>query len=133
MLRIDHRSGVMNLVLWVLQMLLGLAFVASGVVKIARDRAQLHEQMPYVEDLSDGQFRTIGILEIAGGLGLVLPAATGIAPILTPLAAVGLAIVMLGATLLHVRRNEPQGVVMPMVLLVGAAVIAWGRFGPYPT
>jgi len=123
----------MNVVLWVLQVVLGLAFVASGVVKIARDRAQLHEQMPYVEDLSDGQFRTIGILEIAGGVGLVLPAATGIAPVLTPLAAVGLAVVMLGAALLHVRRNEPQGIVVTTLLLVGVAVVAWGRFGPYPT
>jgi uncharacterized membrane protein len=123
----------MNIVLWVLQVLLGLAFLASGVVKATRDRGQLLERMPYVEDLSDGQVRTIGLLEIAGGLGLVLPAATGIAPVLTPLAAVGLAIVMIGAALLHVRRNEPQGIALTTVLFVGMAVIAWGRFGPYAT
>jgi uncharacterized membrane protein len=123
----------MNIVLWVLQVLLGLAFLASGMVKATRDRGQLLERMPYVEDLSDGQVRTIGLLEIAGGLGLVLPAATGIAPVLTPLAAVGLAIVMIGATLLHVRRNEPQGIAVTTVLFVGMAVIAWGRFGPYAT
>jgi uncharacterized membrane protein len=123
----------MNIVLWVLQVLLGLAFLASGMVKATRDRGQLLERMPYVEDLSDGQVRTIGLLEIAGGLGLVLPAATGIAPVLTPLAAVGLAIVMIGAALLHVRRNEPQGIAVTTVLFVGMAVIAWGRFGPYAT
>jgi uncharacterized membrane protein YphA (DoxX/SURF4 family) len=121
----------MNIVLWALQVLLGLAFAAAGTMKVSRDRAQLQGQMPYVEDLSDGQVKAIGALEIAGALGLVLPAATGIAPLLTPAAALGLAVIMVGAALLHRRRREPQGIVVNAVLFAVAVVIAWGRFGPY--
>lgn len=123
----------MNVVLWVLQVLLGIAFLGSGVTKATRERKQLMERMPYVEDLSDTQVTIIGLFEIAGGLGLVLPAATGIAPVLTPVAALGLVVVMIGAALLHIRRHEPQGVAVTVVLGVVAAVIAWGRFGAYPT
>lgn len=123
----------MNIVLWVLQVFLGIAFLWSGGPKAIRDRGQLLEQMPYVEDLSDAQVTTIGILEVAGGLGVILPAVTGIAPVLTPIAAVGLAVVMVGAALLHVRRREPQGVAATLVIGALAAIVAWGRFGPYPT
>ena len=123
----------MNVVLWVLQAFLGLAFIWSGVPKAIRDRGQLLERMPYVEDLSDAQVTAIGILEVAAGLGVILPAVTGIVPVLTPIAALGLVVVMAGAALLHVRRSEPLGVVMTVILGALAAVVAWGRFGPYPT
>jgi hypothetical protein len=73
----------------------------------------------------------IGTMELAGGLGVVLPALTGIAPILTPIAATGLALIMLGAVATHIRRREPAGVAVTGVLFVLAAVVAWGRFGPY--
>jgi uncharacterized membrane protein YphA (DoxX/SURF4 family) len=123
----------MNIVLWVLQVFLGIAFLWSGVPKVIRERGQLLEQAPYVEDLSDAQVTTIGMLEVAGGLGVILPAVTGIVPVLTPIAAVSLAVVMVGAALLHVRRREPQGVAATLVIGALAAVVAWGRFGPYPT
>jgi uncharacterized membrane protein YphA (DoxX/SURF4 family) len=122
----------MSVVLWVLQVLVGIAFVGSGVLKATQDRGQLMERMPYVEDLSDAQVSTIGVLEVVGGLGVVLPAATGIVPVLTPIAAFGLVLVMIGAALLHVRRREPKGVAVTVVLGTVAAIVAWGRFGPYP-
>lgn len=123
----------MDIALWALQVFLGLAFVASGIVKVSRERASLQASTPYVEHLSDGQLKAIGLLEIGGGLGVVMPAATGIAPVLTPLAAVGLAVIMVGAALLHLRRREPQGIVVNAALFAVAAIVAWGRFGPYPT
>ena len=61
----------------------------------------------------------------------ILPAVTGIAAILTPLAAIGLAVMMLLAALTHVRRREPGAVVFTLVLFAASAVVAWGRFGPY--
>jgi predicted PurR-regulated permease PerM len=70
-------------------------------------------------------------MELLGAVGLILPAMTGIAPILTPLAAAGLAVMMLLAALTHVRRKEPSGIALTVVLLALAVVIAWGRFGPY--
>ncbi|MEV4552494.1 DoxX family protein [Nonomuraea wenchangensis] len=86
---------------------------------------------PWVEDFTLTQIRLIGAVELLGALGLILPAVTGIASFLTPLAATGLAITMLGAAATHARRKEPTAVVVNMVLLAPAALIAWGRFGPY--
>ena len=85
--------------------------------------------MGWVEDVSDPGVRTIGALEVLGALGLLLPALTGMATVLVPVAAVGLALVMVGAAATHWRRGE-----LPMigiaVLLVLAVVVAWARFDP---
>ncbi|WP_339134242.1 DoxX family protein [Streptomyces sp. f51] len=75
--------------------------------------------------------KLIGAVEILGAVGLVVPAALGIAVVLTPLAALGLVLVMAGATVIHVRRREMSLVPVNLVLLVLAAVVAWGRFGPH--
>lgn len=87
--------------------------------------------MSWVESYTDQQVKAIGAVEVVGGLGLVLPALTGIVPVLTPIAAVGVAIIMIGAALTHARRNEWAEIAPSVVLFVLAAVIAWGRFGPY--
>jgi uncharacterized membrane protein len=120
-----------NIVLWILQGLLAAAFLFAGSSKALRPKESLAQQMAWVEDFSPNTVKAIGTAEILGALGLVLPAWTGIAPILTPLAAVGLMIVMIGAAVTHVRRKENQMVVANAVLFVLLAVIAWGRFGPY--
>lgn len=75
--------------------------------------------------------RLIGVAELAAALGLILPAATGIAPMLTPVAATGLVVVMVLAAITHARRKEPGAIAFNAVLLVLASVVAWGRFGPY--
>lgn len=122
----------MNTFLWVLQVLLGLVFIAVGTLGLVggRDMA-LKRGFGYAEDFTDIQIRLIGLAELLGGLGLILPAATGIAPILTPIAATGLAITMLGAILVHIRRKERRELVAPALFVVIAVIIAWGRFGPY--
>ncbi|GLW06674.1 hypothetical protein Misp01_18040 [Microtetraspora sp. NBRC 13810] len=122
----------MNIVLWILQVLLAVAFAASGLIKVIKPKQELHARTPYVEDFSDGTVKAIGAIEVAAALGLILPAVTGIAPVLTPLAAAGLVLVMIGAAAVHIRRKEYPGLVVNFVLLVLAAVVAWGRFGPYP-
>ncbi|MEV8634146.1 DoxX family protein [Streptosporangium sp. NPDC051023] len=121
----------MNVFLWVLQILLAAAFGMAGVMKATQPKDGLAPRLPWVEDFSPVQVRLIGVVELLGALGLILPALTGIAPILTPLAATGLAIIMVGAAAVHVRRKEYSGIVVNLVLLVLTAVIAWGRFGPY--
>jgi uncharacterized membrane protein len=121
----------MNAFLWVLQVLLGGTFVAAGLMHAGQPRQRLLERLPWVEDFSEPTVKFIGTMELAGGLGVVLPALTGIAPILTPIAATGLAVIMLGAVATHIRRREPAGVAVAGVLFVLAAVVAWGRFGPY--
>jgi hypothetical protein len=109
----------------------------GGDVRPGR-RAEVHPaqgklvtRLPWVEDFSPGTVRLIGIVELLGAIGLVLPAALDIVPVLTPLAATGLAIVMALAVNTHRRRHEPSGMALTATLLAAALVVAWGRFGPY--
>ncbi|ROO87976.1 DoxX-like protein [Actinocorallia herbida] len=121
----------MNVTLWIVQGILAAMFGMAGVMKSTQPREKLVGSLPWVEDFSTPIVRLIGVVEFAAALGLVLPAATGIVPILTPLAASGLVVVMVGAIITHVRRKEPQAIVFNAVLLVAAAFVAWGRFGPH--
>ena len=121
----------MNVVLWIVQAILAVAFVLAGAMKSTQPKEKLQPNLPWVEDFSLGTVRLIGVAELLGGFGLILPAATGIAPILTPIAAACLALVMVLAAITHIRRKEPSGVAVNAILLVLAVVVAWGRFGPY--
>ena len=120
----------MTVALWIVQVLLALTFVAAGVMKVAQSRERLETTLPWVGDFSTPTVRFIGVAEILGGLGLVLPAATGIAPVLTPIAAIGLAVTMALAAVVHARRGEQRMIPVNVVLLVLAVVVAWGRLGP---
>jgi len=121
----------MNAIIWILQTLLALAFLAAGLTKISQPRQKLASTMGWVEDFSDPAVRTIGALEVLGALGLLLPALTGMATVLVPIAAVGLAVLMIGAAGTHRRRGELPMIGINAVLLLLAAVVAWARFGPY--
>ncbi len=122
----------MNVVLWIVQGLLAIAFLMAGGMKLMQPKEKMAEKMGWVEDFSQGQIRTIGMLEVLGALGLILPGITGILPILTPLAAVGLGLTMIGAARTHAQRGENQMIGMNVMLLVLAAVVAYGRFAAVP-
>jgi len=112
-----------TVVAWVLQIVLAVAFLAAGVMKLARPRpALVGAGTGWADDYSDGSVEGVGALEVLGAVGLILPALTGIAPILTPIAALGLAAVMAGAVVVHVRRSEPY--VPPLVLGVLSLALA---------
>ena len=121
----------MNVFLWILQGVLAALFAAAGVTKATQPREKLIAQLPWVSDVSTPVVRLIGVAELAGALGLILPGAFDIATVLSPLAATGLAVIMVLAMGLHARRKEPQAIGFNAILLIVAAVIAWGRFGPY--
>ncbi|MEO3810928.1 DoxX family protein [Sphaerisporangium sp. B11E5] len=122
----------MNIVLWVVAGLLALVFTGAGVMKLIQPKEKLAASgLGWTEDFSAGAVKAIGAVDLLGGLGLVLPAVTGIAPVLVPLAALGLALTMAGAIVVHARRGETPVVVFNVVLLVLCAFVAWGRFGPY--
>lgn len=121
----------MTVVVWVLQIVLALAFLAAGGMKLTSSREKLAENMAFVEDFSDTAVKLIGVLEVLAGIGLILPAVLGIAPVLTALAALGLVLLMIGAAIVHGRRGELQMIGVNAVLGVIAAVVAWARFGPY--
>ncbi len=123
----------MNTFLWIAQGFLAVAFLITGVLKLARSREQLVASgQNWAADFAPGLIRAIGVAEIAGALGLVLPGITGIAVVLVPLAATGLAIDMAGAFITHARRGERGPMLMTAALFVLLVLIAWGRFGPYP-
>jgi uncharacterized membrane protein YphA (DoxX/SURF4 family) len=123
----------MNLALWIIAIVLAVGFAASGLLKIVRRKEQLVASgFGWAQDFSPSTIRLIGVAEILGAIGLVLPAALHIAPVLVPLAAIGLALVMAGAAVVHGRRNEAPMIAINAVLLVLAVIVAWGRLGPYP-
>lgn len=122
----------MNVALWIVQILLALAFGLAGFMKATRPKEQLGQQMKWVEDFSANTVKAIGVVEILAALGLVLPALTGILPILTPLAALGLVLDMIGAAYTHYRRGENQIIIANLVLLALAAFVAYGRFVAVP-
>jgi uncharacterized membrane protein YphA (DoxX/SURF4 family) len=119
----------MNIALWVIAGLLAATFLASGVMKLVRSRAELAAVgMGFAEDFGDGTVKGIGVLEILAAAGLVLPAALGIAPVLAPLAAVGLVLLMAGAIVVHLRRHEVPPVAVNLGFLALAGFVAAGRF-----
>ena len=118
----------MNVVLWVLQALLAVLFLAAGFMKLTQPKEKFKARMPYVEDFSQQQIRAIGAVELLGALGLVLPWATGIAPILTP-RGVGLGVTVIVAAQVHRRRKglrEP-GTARAAVIVASAVLTLGGR------
>jgi hypothetical protein len=124
---------MMNFALWIVSGLLAVVYLFAGAGKLILPKEKL-ATFPgggWVEDFSAGAVKTIGVLEILGAAGLVLPAALGVAPMLTPLAAAGLAVLMVGAVFKRIRRHEVKPMVADLVYLALAAFVAWGHFfGP---
>ncbi len=123
----------MSIVLWAVAVLLAAAFLSAGGFKLAQPReAMIAAGQSWVEGMPTGQIKAIGALEVLAAAGLILPALLGIAPILVPVAASGLVLLMLGAMLTHARRGERSQMGVNVVLATMAVIVAWGRFGPYP-
>jgi uncharacterized membrane protein YphA (DoxX/SURF4 family) len=122
----------MNQALWIIAIVLAVAFAGSGLMKLVVPKDKLVTAgQGWAQDYSQTNIRLIGLVELLGAVGLVVPAAVHIAPILVPLAAVGLALVMVGAIVVHARRTEPMNIAVNVVLIALAVIVAWGRFGPY--
>jgi uncharacterized membrane protein YphA (DoxX/SURF4 family) len=121
----------MNIALWVLQILLGLAFVFHAYVLLRPAPERLQSGMSYVLEMPARLRMFAGVAEGLAGIGLILPALLRTLPWLTPVAAAGLVVLMLGAIVFHVRRREYPNIGLNAVLGGLAAIVAWGRFGPY--
>ena len=122
----------MNIALWIVQALLALVFVAAGLRKATQPIDTLAVSMKWAKDFSSWIVRAIGALEILGGIGVILPAATGILPWLTPVAAIGLVLTMVGAMILHMRRGEVSHIGLNVILLLLALFVVYGRFVVVP-
>ena len=133
----------MNGTLWALLVFLALAFLGAGGMKLATPASEIATQFPWAADLLPWSPRVIGVLEVAGSIGLIAPHATEIAPRLTPAAAGGLALPMVGAAILHRTRGEfaeviPSPVLLAMCLFCSARAAEGpstpeGRLTHFPT
>ena len=115
----------MNIAIWIVQGLLAVAFIMAGLMKATQDKSKLVEKMPWVNDVNP---KIVGVAQLLGGIGLIVPWVTGIVPILTPIAATCLAFVMLLAIIYHLRKGEMKEAMPSFVLMCLAAFVAYGRF-----
>lgn len=122
----------MNIALWVIQILVGLLFILSGGAKATQPIPALANRMTFVNSFSEPFVRFIGVAEFLGGIGLIIPAATGILPWLTIVAAGGLAIIMTGAVVYHVQHRETNEIIPTGVLLLLAVLVLVGRLAVSP-
>jgi hypothetical protein len=119
-----------DIALWIGQGLLAAVYLAAGGLKVVRSREHLIAtgSLDWMKDSSDAGVKVVGLVELLGALGVVLPWLTGIAPILTPVAAAGLAVVQLFALRVHVLRAERTPLPVNVFLLLLAVFVAVGRF-----
>lgn len=118
----------MNIALWIVQILLALAFLLAGSMKVSQPIDTLKQNMGWAAHTTPGIVRLVGTLEILGAFGLIFPAVTHILSWLTPIAAVGLVLTMIGAAIVHVRLKEFSRLATPIILLLLALFIVYGRF-----
>jgi uncharacterized membrane protein YphA (DoxX/SURF4 family) len=125
---------IVNMALWIIAGVLAFVFISSGAMKLVQSKEKLVASSTggWAADWSPASIKLVGVAEILGGIGLFLPAVLHVAPILVPLAAVGLILVMIGAAVVHTRRHELPNVAINVVLLLLAAFVAWGRFAALP-
>jgi len=118
----------MNIAVWIVSGMLAAAYLFAGTNKASRPKDKLVDSLPWAEDFGPATIKFIGIMEILGAIGLILPWPTGIAPVLTPLAATGLVILQLLAITVHLRRREARVVPMNTILMLAALFVAIFRF-----
>lgn len=114
----------MLIAFWIVSGLLALLFVVAGAMKTFKDRdAIVASGLAWAEDFKPGTVKLIGLSELLGGLGLVLPVLTGIAPILAPIAAVCLFVIMVGAVAVHVKRKEAATPAIVLAVLTAVSAV----------
>lgn len=117
----------MNTALWALQAVLAAVFLATGLNKLLRPKVWMVAMSHWWQAWPPGAIKALGVAELLGVAGLVLPWTTGIERVLTPLAAIGMAVVLVGAAATHLRYREYRIVPAVLVLLAAAIVVAVGR------
>jgi len=125
----------MNTALWIVASLLAAGYLAgaAAMVVLPKERFRaISRNQHYVDEFSPGFITALGAVKVAGAVGLVLPAVTGIAPVLVPVAALGFVLVMTGATTVRIVRREWRNALGDLVFVALSGFVAWGRFVPEP-
>lgn len=125
-------SKALNISLWVGQVILATMFIMAGVMKSTQPIEELGKALPWVNEVSAGLVRFIGISELLGGIGILLPSLLRIKPVLAPLAAAGLAVVMVLAFVYHIVKGEYSVLGINVLLAAIALFVAWGRYKKVP-
>lgn len=122
------KSIYVNIVLWIIQGILAAMFIPVGAMIVTQPKEKLAPKFPWVNDFPTGIVKLNGVSKILGGIGLIIPMLTGIATILTSLAAMGLCTIMILATAYNIRKHDMKAVVANVIIFLLAAFIAYGRF-----
>jgi hypothetical protein len=124
----------MNLALWIIAGLLAAVFAVASVSKVEMPKERLVAAPggELVKGFSAGGIKALGALDLLAAVGLILPAALDIVPVLVPLAATGVALLMVGAVITRLRYGGAKAIPVDLIYLVLAGIVAWGRFGPLP-
>jgi uncharacterized membrane protein YphA (DoxX/SURF4 family) len=117
----------MNTIVWIIQGILALIFAMAGIMKTTQPKDKLVKSLPWVNDYSLPTVRFIGVSELLGAIGIIVPQVTGIFPILSPVAAIGLAVIMILAASHHIRKSEYKEVLINTTLFVLSAIVAYFR------
>lgn len=123
----QNNNKAMHNTLWFAQGLFAIMFMMAGAMKASQPIEALAESLPWVTTTPLGLVRFIGISELLGGVGLLLPSLLRIKPFLTVWAAIGLAAIMVFAAVFHASRGEFSAIGVNVVLIALAVFIAWGR------
>jgi uncharacterized membrane protein YphA (DoxX/SURF4 family) len=115
----------MEIAYWIVAALLGVVYLYSGGQKVVQSQEQLAPTMGWVDTIPMWLVRAIGVVEILGVIGLVLPPLTGVAPVLALVAAIGFVVIQVLAAGLHLSRGEVKDIWLNVVLIALAAVAAW--------
>jgi uncharacterized membrane protein YphA (DoxX/SURF4 family) len=121
-------SKELNITLWIVQMLLASSLIWSSWMKLFQPVQQLAAMWPWAGEVSPSLIKFTGIVDLLGGLGLVLPAGLRIQPKLTPIAAMGIIALMICASAFHISRGESGAIGPNIVFALMAGFVAWGRW-----
>jgi uncharacterized membrane protein YphA (DoxX/SURF4 family) len=119
---------MMNTVVWIIQGILAIMFAMAGTMKLTQPKEKLVKSLPWVIDFSLPTVRFIGTSEILGAIGIIVPQVTGILPILSPIAAIGLIVIMILAASYHLPKRQYKEVMFNSMLLILSVIVALYRF-----
>jgi uncharacterized membrane protein YphA (DoxX/SURF4 family) len=128
MINEEKSSNTLSIALWVTQALLSVSFLCGGVMKLFQPVEQLSAMWPWTAEVSPAFLKFTGVVDLLGGLGIILPSLLRIKPWLTPVAAVAIVVQMVGASAFHIARGEASDIGANIVFALMALFIGWGRW-----
>ena len=128
----SNRPKALHIILWVAQVILAGMFIMAGMMKSTQPIVDLSKSVPWTANVPVTLVRFIGVSELLGGIGLLLPSLLRIKPILTPIAAIGILLIMVFAMVYHIVNGETNVIGINIAFGLVAAFIAWGRLKKAP-